>query len=269
MKIVGMSKDEDLKTVGEVSRLLGVSVRTLHYWEERGLVSPSTRSWSEYRLYADRDIAKLQQIMVYRATGMSLNRIAEVMTESEDKIIHLRRQRDLLMEKQSELGVMLQALDQLLEDAMGENNLSVEDIAGILGDSNFPAYQEEAERRWSDTEDWKISRKRLAAKSSEDWQQLKDYTDSVEGSLAQAMQKGVQPESAEAQELAEAHRQLLSAYYPVSHSKHVILARMYVEDPRFKEHYDHRQPGLAQWLKEIIDANAASKGIDPATAQWE
>lgn len=61
---------------------------------------------------------------------------------------------------------------------------------------------------------------------------------------------------------------MLSTFYPVTLSKQVILAGGYVADPRFKEYYESLHPGLAQWLKEAIESNAAAKGVDPETAQW-
>ena len=72
---------EDL-TVGEAARLIGVSVRTLHHWDALGLATPSGRTWSGYRLYSPDDVARLQQVLVYRETGMPLARIGELLDEA-------------------------------------------------------------------------------------------------------------------------------------------------------------------------------------------
>ena len=263
------SDGDDLRTIGEVAELLGVSVRTLHHWEERGLVAPAERSWSNYRLYSDADIARLQQIMIYRATGMNLEAIANLLESGGDPVAHLRHQRDLLIEKEDELRRMVEAVDELLEGAMSEKHLSVDEVAKILGQADFPAYQAEAEQTWGDTDDWKISQRTTAAMTASDWEALRDRSNQVETKLAEAMAAGVTPGSEEADALAEEHRALLSAYYPVSYSKHVLIARGYVADPRFRQYYDQRGVGLAEWLKNIIDANAAGNGVDPTTAQWE
>ena len=82
-------------TVGEVSTLLGVSVRALHHWDESGLVHPSQRSAAGYRLYSEADIMRIQQVLVYRQTGMSLADIKAVLDEAgADVLTHLHRQRD-------------------------------------------------------------------------------------------------------------------------------------------------------------------------------
>ena len=82
-------------------------------------------------------------------------------------------------------------------------------------------------------------------------------------------QGGVVAGTEEAKGLAGRHRTLLSGFFPVTHAKHVLIARGYVEDPRFSAHYDQRAAGLAAWLKSIIDANAAAHGVDPDAATWE
>lgn len=261
------SYEDDLRTVGEVSELLGLSVRTLHHWEERGLVVPSERSWANYRLYSLADVARLQQIMIYRATGMRLDDIAKVIDDG-DAVVHLNRQRDLLMSKENELHKMVQAVDKLLEDAMSKNELDVNEVAEILGDANFPDYQVEAEETWGETDDWTISQRAAASMGKKDWEQLKEKTAQVESSLVTGMRAGLEPGSDEANALAEAHRELLSAFFPISHNKHVLLARGYTGDPRFREYYEKRGEGLTDWLVAAINANATAHGVDPENAEW-
>lgn len=263
------SYDDGLRTVGEVADLLGLSVRTLHHWEERGLIVSSERSWSNYRLYSDGDVARLQQIMIYRATGMGLHAIAELLEGDEDPVTRLRHQRDLLIQKETELHRMVRAVNELLEGAMSKKQLSVEEVAEILGDAEFPAHQAGAEEIWGDTEDWKKSQQATARLSRADWQELRDRMEKLDQSLVEAMLRGVEPGSAEANDLAESHRELYSTFFPVSHSKQVLMASNYVNDPRFTAHYDKRGEGLAVWLKAIIDANASHHGIDPSSAEWK
>lgn len=253
-----------LRPIGEVAQLLGVSVRTLHYWEERGLITPAQRTWSDYRLYSDDDIARLQQVMVYRATGMSLDGIARVL-DSGDRSQHLRRQKALLMGKLTELQIMIEAIDTLLE----EPTMNVDDIAQILGDANFPAHHSEAEEKYGDTEEWAISQASAKKRTPQDWEKLRADTDALEARLADAMTRGVEPGSAEANTLAEEHRSWISQHFPTDHAKQVLIARGYVADDRFRAHYDNRAPGLAQWLKNIIDANATAHQVNPDEAEWE
>jgi len=121
--------------------MLGISVRTLHYWEERGLASPSFRTAADYRIYSDADVRLLQQVIVYQATGMSLDNISTILRKKRSDVDVLRHQRRSLMKKQADMNEMIRAIDTLLEDAMSTENLSTETIAKILGDAKFPEYQ--------------------------------------------------------------------------------------------------------------------------------
>ena len=233
---------EDL-TVGEAARLIGVSVRTLHHWDALGLAVPSGRTWSGYRLYSPDDVARLQQVLVYRETGMPLARIA-------------RLQR------------MVGAVEALMDE---ETRMSTtpEQRAEILGTGWDPAWEEEAQRRWGDTDEWAQSEARRAVMSASDWKRVKEESDRLLADLAAAMREGAEPGGERANALAERHRASIDQWFDTSHSKQVLIACGYVADPRFAAHYDGYEPGLAAWLKEIIDANAAAHGVDPATARWQ
>lgn len=266
-----VSKDADIAmTVGEVSTLLGVSVRALHHWDETGLVHPSRRSAAGYRLYGEADIMRLQQVLVYRQTGMNLTDIKTVLDEpGADAITHLRRQRELLQGQVSRLQQMLTAIDTILEMQQLGDRLSLAETAEIWGTDWDPVYLEEARARWGDTEEWAESARRKARMSRADWEQAHEETVTLETALAEAMRSGVEPGSPEANALARWHRKDLNRWFEVSPSKQVIIARSYVADERYARYYDKRAPGLAAWLKDVIDVCARSEGVDPATATWE
>ncbi len=151
---------------------------------------------------------------------------------------------------------------------MSKEKLSLEEVAEILGDASFPEHRTEAQERWGATDDWATSSRKTATMTRVDWESVKQETARVEAALAHAMNRGVEPGSDEANELAEAHRALLSGFFPVTHAKHVLISNGYVSDPRFRQHYEARGKGLSAWIKATIDANAVANGIDPETAAW-
>ena len=258
------------RTVGEVSTLLGVSVRALHHWDETGLVRPSQRSDAGYRLYSETDIMRIQQVLVYRQTGMSLADIKTVLDDPKaDAVAHLRRQRDLLQGQVSHLQHMLRSIDTVMEIQLLGAHLSVAEMVEIWGTDWDPVYIEEAQAQWGDTQEWAESSRRKARMSRADWEQAHEETVTLETALAEAMRSGVEPGSLEANALARWHRKDLNRWFEVSTSKQVIIARSYVADERYARYYDKHAPGLAAWLKDVIDACARSEGMDPATATWE
>jgi transcriptional regulator, MerR family len=264
------SEDSGELTVGQVAGLVGVSVRTLHHWDEIGLVVPSARSWAGYRLYGPDDVARIHRVLVYRETGMPLAEVARVLDDPDvDATAHLARQRDLLQARIAHLTRMLRAVDTMMErNSMGEN-LTPQQQAEILGAEWDPAWQEEAEERWGDSDEWAQAAARKAAMTRQDWARVAEETEALEIDLANAMREGVVPGSERANALAERHRASIDRWFDTTYAKQVLIARGYVANSRFTAYYDKRESGLAAWIKEIIDANAAAHGVDPANAVWQ
>ena len=264
------SEDSGELTVGQVAGLVGVSVRTLHHWDEIGLVVPSARSWAGYRLYEPDDVARIHRVLVYRETGMPLAEVARVLDAPDvDATAHLARQRDLLQARIAHLTRMLRAVDTMMErNSMGEN-LTPQQQAEILGAEWDPAWQEEAEERWGDSDEWAQAAARKAAMTRQDWARVAEETEALETDLANAMREGVVPGSERANALAERHRASIDRWFDTTYAKQVLIARGYVANSRFTAYYDKRESGLAAWIKEIIDANAAAHGVDPANAVWQ
>lgn len=281
-------------TVGRVAELVGISVRALHHWDEIGLVSPSGRSWAGYRLYDAGDIARIHRVLVYRELGLSLADVGRVLDDPTlDAREHLERQRDQLRERIQRLQgtvlaveTMIERIDMTQNENMSEHEagratapsnratpadgigLSAEEQARIFGTDWDPAWQDEARERWGGTPQREQAARRTSAWGAREWEQVKADVDSLEADLAAALRKGVEPGSEEANALAERHRASIAVHYDCTHAMHVVFGRMYTEDPRFTAHYDDRAPGLAAWLRAVIEANARANGVDPEHASW-
>ena len=267
--MIDMSNDETLYTVGELAEHFSLTVRTLHHWEEQGLLVPSGRSWSNYRLYSLEDCARVQRIIIYRATGMKLMDIKELLDSGDSAIEHLKRQRASLIAHRRQTDKMIEAIDTLLEDAMNENSLSVEEIGEILGDADFVAHQEEAEQLYGGSDDWRESQRRTASWSAADWQGNAEAFQQVEKDMINAIRKGVSPDSSEAVRLVALHRELLSEFFPVTPAKHYVISRSYIHDERFRSHYDSQLNGFAQWLASAIEHVARQSGVDTDKPEWK
>jgi DNA-binding transcriptional MerR regulator len=118
-RIVG-GVDEHL-TVGRVAELAGVTVRTLHHYDEIGLVQPSARTAAGYRAYSAGDVERLREVLAYRRLGFGLREVADLVGDpSTDAVAHLRRLRGLLLEQRDRADAMVAAIDRELEArAMG------------------------------------------------------------------------------------------------------------------------------------------------------
>lgn len=247
--------------VGEVARLVGISVRALHHYDDIGLVVPSDRTPKGYRSYSASDVERLHRVLTYRELGFALDDIAVLLDDpSVDAMAHLQRQRDLLDERIDRLHRMAAAVDKMMEAKKMGIQLSPEEQREVFGDNWLgDRYAEEAEQRWGQSDEWKQSQQRTASYTKDDWKQIMAETDALEGDFATAMSAGVPAESEDAAALAERHRASIERYYDCGYEMHVCLGEMYIADERFTKHYDDRAPGLARYVRDVIVANAERK----------
>ncbi|MEU4835755.1 MerR family transcriptional regulator [Streptosporangium sp. NPDC023615] len=257
-------------TVGRTAALVGVSVRTLHHWDEIGLVCPSERTWAGYRVYSGDDVTRIHSVLVYRELGLPLAEIGRILDDPDaDARHHLRRQRSQLAERISRLQTMVGAVDRMLEASRPGIRLTPEEQVEIFGADWRPALAEEAEERWGDSAQWAQYARRAAAMTARDWQEVMAATEALNADLAAARRAGVAPGSDEANALAERHRASIAGYFDCTHAMQACLGRTYADDPGYAGTYDALEPGLAVWLRDVIFANARVHGVDPESATWE
>ncbi|MBQ1083546.1 MULTISPECIES: MerR family transcriptional regulator [unclassified Nocardiopsis] len=258
------------RTVGAVAAFVGVTVRTLHHWDEIGLAGPSERSAAGYRLYTASDVARIQRVLVYRELGVSLEETAKLLEADADEAADsLVNQRDQLRARIHRLERMADALDRLAEARREGVLLPPEEQVEIFGDTWRPSWAAQAREQWGDTAQWAEFAERAADRSAEDWRRIAAGVEALHADLAQAVREGVEPGSRRADALAERHREAMSEYFDCTHSMQVILGRTNVDDPGFRSNYEAIEPGLSVWLRDAIDANARAHGVDPETAAWE
>jgi MerR family transcriptional regulator, thiopeptide resistance regulator len=245
--------------VSEVARLAGVSVRTLHHYDEIGLLRPSGRSQAGYRLYADKDLRKLQQVLFFKELGFPLEEIQRIVNDRAfDLKAGLLMQRQLLIEKSVRIQALIHAVDAALESLERGTAMSKEEMFEVFGDFDPSKYEDEVKQRWGETDAYRESKKRTARYKKQDWQQIKAEGEAITQKLAELMGTGVKASDTRAMDVAEEHRRYISRwFYPCSPEMHRGLGEMYVADSRFTENIDKVKPGLAKYWRDANAANAA------------
>jgi len=241
-------------TVGELSRLTGITVRALHHYDEIGLVRPSQRSAAGYRLYDDDDVLRLQQVLVLRELGLALEEIAAAL-DTNDRASLLRRHRAALVEKRGQLDAMLAAVDAALA-VMEERRVMTNDEMKKMFDGFDPArYEDEAKQRWGDTTAYAESARRTKSYGKAEWEEIKREADAIYGKLAALMRAGTPAGDPAVQAAVAEHRAHITRwFYPCSEEIHRGLGEMYVADPRFTANLDKIATGFAQFLRDAIAA---------------
>ncbi|MEZ4450329.1 MAG: MerR family transcriptional regulator [Nannocystaceae bacterium] len=244
--------------VKEVARLSGVSVRTLHHYDAIGLLTPSARSAAGYRLYSDDDLGRLQQILIGKALGLSLEAIrASLDQPGYDRRQALRRQRTALIARRDEAEGMIRSIDAALRQLEGEG--AMETNMKELFDGFDPAeHEDEAKARWGQTDAYRESTRRTRGYGPEEWAAIKAEGEALIAGLLAAIDAGARPEDEAATALAETHRLHIDRwFYPCDPAMHEGLAAMYTADARFRDHYDRHREGLAEFFAAAIRANSA------------
>ncbi|WP_082516387.1 MULTISPECIES: MerR family transcriptional regulator [unclassified Microbacterium] len=256
--------------VGETATRLGLTVRTLHHWDEIGLARPAARSAAGYRLYTDDDLERLRRIVVYRELGLDLDAIRAVLDEpGGDVASQLRVQRAQLTRRIAQLRDLDDDLQRMIAAQEHGILLSDEEQRETFGPGWNTAWPAQAREAYGASAQWQQYAERSASRTAGDWAAVTETVATFDAELGAAVDAGAVPGDATANALVERHREVFSQYFPITRQMQVHLGRMYAADPRFADHYDAVRPGLSTWLRDAIEASARAHGIDPDTAAWE
>ncbi|MFC4118126.1 MerR family transcriptional regulator [Nonomuraea zeae] len=249
-------------SVGQVARLAGITVRTLHHYDEIGLLTPGERTTAGYRRYTDTDLTRLQQILLYRELGFALEEIAVILDEPRtDELTHLRRQHELLTRKAERIHEVIAAVERAMQARTLNIPLTPQERLEVFGDFRPEDHDAEVERRWGGGERYAQSRRRVATYTKADWLQLRAEGEAIAADLVAACKAGLPADGDHAMDLAERHRGHITRwFYTCTYEIHRCLGDMYVDDPRFTATYDALTPGLAGYLRHAIHANARRAG---------
>lgn len=245
-------------SVGQVAGFAGVTVRTLHHYDEIGLLAPGGRSHAGHRRYSDADLDRLQQILFYRELGFPLDEVATLLDDPDaDPRAHLRRQHELLSGRIEKLQKMAAAVEHAMEAHRMGINLTPEEKFEVFGDHDPEQYEEEVRDRWGGTDAYRQSKERAASYTKEDWLRIQREGDELTRRFVALMEAGEPADSEAAMDVAEDHRRWMSRnHYDCDHEMHTCIGEMYVSDERFTRSIDRARPGLAAYERDAILANA-------------
>ena len=249
-------------SIQELGKLAGVSVRTLRLYDERGLLVPK-RQENGYRIYSEADAARLQKILLWRACGMPLARIGELLERrGVDEEEALQEQIALLEERERGVRAARECAEHTLENMQkGKKMSSEERFRGLKEaaiEENERRYGGEARARYGDAA-VDAANEAVRSMDKDEWNDLATLEGRIIVQLKAAMESG-DPSGAEAAELVRLHAAWVQAHWgksrTLTHEMHVGLGQMYVADPRFQEYYDSRAgEGAAAFLVTAIEAS--------------
>lgn len=234
--------------IREFADATGVSVRTLHYYDEIGLLKPAcVDEATGYRYYDESALLRMQEILFYRELDFSLKSIGEILSSPHyDKSAALQEQKKLLVLKKERLERLISAIDSAVK---GENVMTAFD------NSEFEKTRAEAKARWGDTDAYRQYEEKTGACTAQDQNDLAAGMEQIMEAFAACMKNGEVAVSAEAQALVRRLQSYITAHcYNCTNQILAGLGQMYVSDERFRQNIDKHGEGTAAFIRDAIEA---------------
>ncbi|PKM83233.1 MAG: MerR family transcriptional regulator [Firmicutes bacterium HGW-Firmicutes-14] len=243
-------------TVQKLSKMAGISSRTIRYYDEIGILKPARISSSGYRIYGQKEVDRLQQILFYRELGLNLENIREIVTNpafDETEALHEHHER--LQEKRKQLDLLISNVEKTISLKEGRITMSdKEKFAGFkqkLVDDNEKKYGEEVRAKYGNESVDKSDQKVLNM-TQEQYEEVTRLETEFKETLKSAFKAG-DPAGELAQKAADLHRRWLTFFWDnYTEEAHAGVAQMYVDDERFTAYYDRDQPGTAEFLRDAV-----------------
>lgn len=244
-------------TIAKLAQLSGVTTRTLRYYDQIGLLSP-VRVSNGYRIYGEKEVDLLQQILFYRELGVELKKIAVILKDPKfDRGKALESHLSALLERKTQIELLIGNVTKTISTMKGETTMAnQEKFRGFkekILRENEEKYGKEIRQKYGD-DTVNASYARIKGMSEEKMQYAEDLRRRIEQMLAEAFDQG-NPAGELAQQVCQLHKEWICIFWPegmYTPEAHVGLADMYVDDQRFRANYDKIAPGCTEFLRDAI-----------------
>lgn len=240
--------------ISEVAKLSGITVRTLHYYDEIELLKPSETTEAGYRMYSSEDLERLQQILFFRELDFPLNEIKEIMLNPNyDKNEALNKHKEFLIEKRKRIDGLITLIDKTIK---GDNNMSFKEFDNSKIEENKRKYAEEVKNRWGNTDAYKEYEKKTSSYDGNLWNEINEGMVEILKEFADNREED--PNSDIIQSLVEKWQSYITSnFYNCTKEILSCLGLMYIGDERFKENIDKYGEGTAEFMAKAIEIYCA------------
>ena len=241
--------------INEISKISGVTVRTLHHYDKIGLLVPSERNDSNYRLYNENDVSRLYQILIYKELELSLKDIKDILDKHNvNKEEILKSQKKMIIEKRDRLNQIIISIDETIENKgvciMSKDKFKVFSYEDVK--KHEEEYKKEVDEKYNESNAYNQSKSKTSKYSKNDWETITEEANNIYIKLSKLMDKEIDDE--DVQKLVHEWREHISKYYyDCTIEMFRGLALMYVGDERFTKNIDKFGEGLAQFLSDAMN----------------
>lgn len=249
-------------TVKQLSNLSGVTVRTLHFYEEIAILKPAYYGSNGYRYYEEKQLLQLQQILFFKELGFSLKQIQKVVGRSDfDQLAALYSHRQALNKEWEKIGVLLKTIDKTIKHLKGKKKMKEKEI---FDGFNITLVKAKEGQSYSSAEKLVVQSVKNPTKGAEDVQKRgKDYYNNILKTahgifreLVISLEKGLDPTSNEVQKIIKKHHAFMEQYNAATKKVYKALAQLYVEHPEYRKQLDPFHPDLASFMADAMNVFA-------------
>ena len=242
--------------IKETADIAGISIRTLHHYDQFGLVKPESSSPSGYRLYSDRDIEKLQQVLFFKELGFSLKETKEIINDkSFDKNKALKNHKELLLKKKKRLEEIIYSIDKTIEYIEGDKEIGKIEMFKAFNMDEIKKHQEkyfkETKQKYGESNAYAECEKKTAQYSEYKWKEVMEKASGIFQRIAECMEKSPADEEVQIA-VGQWKQHITESFYNCTLETFRSLGDLYVTDRRFTKNIDKIKPGLACFLKDAI-----------------
>ncbi|MTI46326.1 MerR family transcriptional regulator [Sporosalibacterium faouarense] len=242
--------------VKDVADLVGISVRTLHHYDQIDLLKPESVTAAGYRLYSNKDLERLQQILFFKELDFSLQDIKDILNSPDfDRVRTLKMHKKLLIKKKKRLENIINSVEKTIDSIEGGKEMSNKEMFEDFDMKEIKLHQEkyaeETKKKYGNTDAYAESMKKTSKYTEEDWKRIKDESQEINSMIVKNMEKG--PDNPVVQEYIDKFRKhITDSYYNCTLEIFRGLGELYVSDERFTNNLEKVKEGYAEFLREAI-----------------
>lgn len=239
--------------INETAKLTGITVRTLHYYDEIGLLKPGIITEAGYRMYDEKNLETLQQILFFRELDFPLNDIKNILNSPAfNRQEALLKHKELLIRKKEWLDGLITMIDETMK---GETIVSFKEFDMKEIEETKKKYAAEVKERWGSSDAYKESEKKTAAYGKKEWEAITDSMNQIFAAFADLNKQSLPPDSPQAKEAVKAWQEHISNnFYHCTDEILKSLGIMYIADERFTQSIDRFGEGTAAYMSKAIEA---------------
>jgi DNA-binding transcriptional MerR regulator len=240
-------------TVKKLAEFSGVSIRTLHFYDEIGLLKPAYYGSNGYRYYKEEHLLMLQQILFFRQLGLSLTEIQKVVAcDDFNKIETLKSHKQALQQQQENTSKLIQTIDKTIAHLEGKQKMQEKAMFDGFEATNQAKYNEIAIAEIGDLAQTLIERRnqRIGHWQEHDWENLKQAAHDISLKLVELMQTRTPPSADVVQDVMEHLYEKMEVMYVPNKTEYLAICQLNCEHPEFRKQFDYYHETLAEYVLE-------------------